>query len=394
MVGARPRNLFPKILFLMAATAWCQGFDETARALARKIAAHLEPREAMMLGFTSVASASPSEEAGAREAIERELRALGVNTTGAGQAGAVVTVTFSENIRGSLWAAEIRHGDAREVVMEVRPKLPARASTASIAIDKKLMLDEDERILDIAPSGRGLVVLDAAAVSLYESSGGAWERRLSVRIPVSRPWPRDLRGRLTVQGDAYQAYLPGLTCNGNAGGGMSITCREESLWPVGTGPRMLGVAQFTPARNFFSGRVVAPNGAEKSVPAFFSAAAFQVHDSTGWVLSGVDGRAYIYSTVKNNSAWEGWGSSIAGVESECGAHSQVFATAPGDETVPDSVRAYDIVEGAPRPAGEVAFSGPVTELWPAAERGVAFAISRDLKSGRYAAFRLAITCAH
>ncbi|HET9321323.1 MAG TPA: hypothetical protein VFO27_16155, partial [Bryobacteraceae bacterium] len=119
---------------MMAATAWCQGFDETARALARKIAALLEPREAVMLGFTSVASASPSE-AGAREAIERELRALGVNTAGVGQAGAVVTVTFSENIRGSLWAAEIRRGDAREVVIEERPKLPARASTASIAID-------------------------------------------------------------------------------------------------------------------------------------------------------------------------------------------------------------------------------------------------------------------
>jgi hypothetical protein len=278
--------------------------------------------------------------------------------------------------------------------MEERPKLPATASTASIVIDKKLMLEEDERILDLAPTGRGLVVLDAAAVSLYESSGGAWERRLSIRIPVSRPWPRDLRGRLTVQGDAYQAHLPGLACNGNAGGGMSITCREESLWPIGTGPRMLGFAQFTAARNFFSGRVVAPNGAEKSVPAFFSAAEFQVRESTGWVLSGVDGRAYIYSTVKNNSAWEGWGSSMAGIESGCGARSQVFATAPGDDTVPDSVRAYDIVEGAPRSAGEVTFSGPVTELWPAAERGVAFAISRDLKSGRYAAFRLAITCAH
>ena len=393
MVGVRPRILFPQILFLMAATAWCQGFDETARALARKIAPHLEPREAVMLAVNPLATAGPSEATAAREAIERELRAVGVNVIGQ-QAGAVVTVTLSENVRGLLWVAEIRHGDAREVVMEERPKLPATTSTASIVIDKKLMIEEEDRILDLAPAGRGLVVLDAAAVSLYDNSGGAWRRSLSVRIPVSRPWPRDLRGRIFVQGETYQAYLPGLTCNGNAGGGMSITCREESLWPVGTGPRMLGFAQFTPTRNFFSGRVVAPNGAEKNVPAFFSAAEFEVRESTGWALSGVDGRAYIYSALKNNSAWEGWGSSLAGIESACGAHSQVFATAPGDDTVPDSVRAYDIVEGAPRPAGEVTFSGPVTELWPAADHGVAFAISRDLKSGRYAAFRLAITCAH
>jgi hypothetical protein len=82
------------------------------------------------------------------------------------------------------------------------------------------------------------------------------------------------------------------------------------------------------------------------------------------------------------------------VESVCGARSQLFVTARGDDTASDSVRAYDVVDGTPRLAGEVAFSGPVTELWPAGEPGVAFAISRDLKSGRYAAFRLAITCAH
>src|SRR5579872_1988340 len=233
MVGARPRNLFPKILFLTAATAWCQGFDETARALARKIAAHLEPREAVMLAVSPAASTGPSEAGAAREAIERELRALGVNTAGSAQAAAAVTVTVAENIRGALWAAEIRHGDAREVVMEDRPKLPAAAGAASMVIDKRLMFEQDERILDLAPSGHGLLVLDAAAVSLYESSsGGAWERSLSVRIPMSRPWPRDLRGRLLVQGDAYQAYLPGITCNGNARGGMSITCRDEGLWPL------------------------------------------------------------------------------------------------------------------------------------------------------------------
>ena len=389
MVGARPRNLFPKILFLLAATAWCQGFDETAGALARKIAAHLEPREAVMLGFTSVGSASPSEEAGAREAIERELRALGVNTTGAGQAGAVVTVTFSENIRGSLWAAEIRHGDARELVMEERPKLPARAGTASITIDKKLMLDEDERILDLAPSGHGLVVLDASAVSLYESSGGTWERRLSVPIPVSRPWPRDLRGRLTVQGDVYQAYLPGLTCNGNAGGGMSIMCREEGLWPLGPKARGLSI----PTRNFFESFVL-PDGLQKRMPAFFSAATFADRGPAAWIFAATDGRTHLYNAAfEPGASWGGWGSDIAAVESECGSRTLLLSTGHGDGTVPDFVQAYELTGSAPSPVGDpVTFSGPVTALWAASERGAAVAVSRDLKSGRYAAIRLSIPC--
>jgi hypothetical protein len=303
-------------------------------------------------------------------------------------------VTLSENLRDSVWVAEIRRGDQREVVIEERPKPAATISAASVVIEKKLMFEENQRILDLAPLGHGLLVLDAEAVSIYESAGAGWQRKLSIPIPVSRPWPRDLRGRILVQGDLYQAYLPGVTCNGTAANGLGISCRAESLWPIGTGPAMLGFAQFAPARNFFDGRIVASNGSEKSVPAFFSAAEFKVRETTAWALAGVDGRTHVYSPVKNSAVWEGWGSNIAGVESACGARSQVFATARTDDAASDSVRAYDVVDGTPRLAGEVAFSGPVTELWPAAERGVAFAISRDLKSGRYAAFRLAITCTH
>jgi hypothetical protein len=219
---------------------------------------------------------------------------------------------------------------------------------------------------------------------------------LSVRIPVTRAWPRDLRGRLLAQGDAYQAYLPGLTCNGNAGGGISIMCREATLWPIGAGPRMLGFAQFTPARNYFDGRVIAPNGSPVSVPPFFSAAGFQAGGAPAWALAGVDGQTHLYNApVKNSSAWAAVGNGIAGLESDCGGRSQVLASAAGDSTVSDSVSAYDVIDGAPRATGDaVAFPGPVTALWPAAERGVAFAVSRDLRSGRYAAFRLAITCAH
>jgi hypothetical protein len=115
-----------------------------------------------------------------------------------------------------------------------------------------------------------------------------------------------------------------------------------------------------------------------------------------WALAGVDGRTFLYNTpIKNSSAWAAVGRGIVGLESDCGGHSQVLASAAGDGTVTDSLSAYDVIDGAPRPTGHaVAFPGPVTALWPAAERGVAFAVSRDLRSGRYAAFRLAITCAH
>jgi len=324
------------------------------------------------------------------------LRALGLSVGERGPDGNEVLVTLSENRRGLVWVAEIRTGDTRTIAMEDVPNPPPASGATSLTIEKKLVLEQERQILDLAAMGRGLLVLDSEAVTLYQSAGGEWQRKLSVPIPIARPWPRDLRGRLLAQGDTYQAYLPGLTCNGNAGGGMSITCREGSLWPIGAGPRMLGLAQFAPARNYFDGRVIAPNGSPVTVPAFFSAAGFQVGTISVWALAGVDGQTHWYNApVKNSSAWAALGNSIVGLESDCGGRSQVLASAGGDGTATDSVSAYDVIDGTPRPTGDaVAFPGPVTALWPAADRGVAFAVSRDLRSGRYAAFRLAITCAH
>ena len=395
MVGARPRILFPAILVLASATVWAETYDEQARGLAQKIAAGLKPREAAVLSFRNLCSMSSSDVNGARMVLEQDLLGLGVALAGPSPGAVDVAVTFSESQRDFVWVAEIRHPDKTETAVETRPKVSARASAPPMAIDKKLVLEQDQRILDLAPMARDLLVLDSEAVSVYENSASGWQRKLSVRIPAARPWPRDLRGRLMVQGEAYQAYLPGLTCQGNASGGLGITCREELLWPVGAGPGMLGLAQFAPARNFFDGRVVAPNGSSKSFPAFYSAAVESPRDGV-WAFAATDGRIHLYNAaLEHAGGWTGWGSDIAAIESECGARSQLLATAPGDAGTPDSIAAYEIAGGSPAPAGDaVSFPGPVTALWPAAERGVAFAVSLDLNSGRYAAFRLAITCAH
>jgi len=397
MVGSRLRFPLLTILLLTGVTASGQRFEEPVHGLAQKIAAVVKPHPTVTLSFRNVSSLSAVDAALAQAAMERELRALGVAAGEQRPGGTTqIKVTLSEDLRGFVWIAEIDNGDERAIAIEEAPKTPPATGTTSMAIEKKLMLEQDRQILDLAAIGRGLLVLDSEALTLYENAGGDWLRKLSVRIPVTRPWPRDLRGRLLTQGDAYQAYLPGLACNGNAGGGMSITCRDASLWPIGAGPRMLGFAQFTPARNYFDGRVIAPNGSTVNVPAFFSAAEFQAGAVSGWALAGVDGQTHLYNTPANNgSAWAAVGSGIVGLESDCGGRSQVLASAAGDGTVTDSISAYDVIDGAPRPTGDaVAFPGPVTALWPAAERGMAFAVSRDLRSGRYAAFRLAITCAH
>jgi hypothetical protein len=396
MVGSRLRILFPAILVLVVVTACAQSYDQQAHGLAQKIAAGLKPREAAFLLFHNISTMNPAEVNAAHTALERELHALGVTLTAQSQGGVEVAVTLSESLEESVWVAEIRRAEGPETVMDVRPKQPATAAAPSLTVEKKLLLESDQQILDLAPMARELLVLDSEAVTLYENAASGWQRKLAVRVPAARPWPRDLRGRLMVQGDAYQAYLPGLTCHGNAVGGLGISCRDESLWPVGAGPGMLGFAQFTPARNFFDGRVVASNGSQKTLPAFFSAASVETRGDKMWAFAGTDTRTHLYNAAfENAGGWTGWGSDIAGIESDCGGRSQVLVTASADDAAADSVAAYEIVGVSPQPAGEaVSFPGPVTALWPATERGVAFAVSRDLKSGRYAAFRLAINCAH
>lgn len=368
-------------------TAWSQSFDAPAHALAQKLASALKTREPVVFSFNSVAAASPSDAAAARDAIERELHALGINT--GAQSDVSVVVTLAENFRGWVWVAEIRRNDTREVVMEEWPRQTETGSATPVRIEKQRVLDQDLRILDFGPLGRDLLVLDAESVSLYQSSNGAWQRKLGIHVPVSRALPRDLRGRLFVQGGVYQAYLPGITCDGNAVGGLSITCRDEGLWPLG--PNVRGISIST--RNFFENFVL-PDGLQKHMPSFFSAASFLDHGRTAWIFAGTDGRTHLYNAAfEPGASWAGWGSDIAAVEDECGSRTLLLATGTGDSTAPDAVEAYELADGAPRPIGDpVSFPGPVMALWPASERGAAVAVSRDLKSGRYAAFRLSIPC--
>jgi len=372
MVGARPRFLLPTILLSMAVTGWGQSFEEPSHALAQKIAGILKNREPISLIFSA-----PSPEAAA--ALDRELRVLGINTTA--QGGIAVTVTLSENFRGFVWVAQIRG----EVVIEERPKPPEVAATVSLVIEKKKLLEQESCILDVAPLGHGRLVLDAESVSIYENS----ERKMSIRLPISRPLPRDLRGRLFVQGDVYQAYLPGLTCNGNTANGLSISCRDEGLWPLGPNARGMSI----PTRNFFENFVL-PDGMQKRMPPFFTAVYLPDHGRADWVFAATDGRTQLYNAAfETGPTWNGWGSDLVAIGSECGSRTLLLATGTGDDTAPDFVQAFELTDSAPHPVGDpVSFSGPVTALWAASERGAALAVSRDLKSGRYAAFRLAIPC--
>ncbi len=348
------------ILLAVAVSAGAQTLADSARALARKISAALTPGEAIQLSIRNASALASTDFASARQALEAELR-----TPGAATATTAVNVTFSENSLGPLWVAEIvRAGKRDAVVIERAPSADARtAANAPLVVEKKPLWEQDARILDVAPSEGGLAVLDPSGILVYRQEEGRWTRVMQTPVEFPKPAPRDLRGRLALHNGEWVAFLPG--------------AEPGPEWPL-----EIGNARIWASRNYFT----APN-----LPPFFSAA----RAGDGWVLAATDGRAHLFSsTLDSLATFTGWGSDVARVEAKCGRGPLVLATRPGESDEPDEVQAFEIVDRQATAAGApVEFLGPVTSMHEWADgTGSAVAISRNLKTGRYAAFLLTVSC--
>jgi hypothetical protein len=261
-----------------------------------------------------------------------------------------------------------------------------RAGPPAVAVQKALIASLADPILDVAKIDSGLLLLQSSRITRFALGSGSWEARESTLFPAL-VLPRDARGRLLVQSGAYLAYLPGAICSG-AVEPLDARCREAGeAWPLARDPALR--ATLAPGRNYFDGRVTVA-GVSKSVPPFYSVA-----QASGprWIFTRLDGQAWLHDAALDPIApLAAWGSDIASVPEKCGSGSLLLATRPGDGSEKDSIRVYQVVE---RQAAEVApgidMPGPVTALWPMDDSSVV-AVARDLASGEYAAYRLAITC--
>jgi hypothetical protein len=98
----------------------------------------------------------------------------------------------------------------------------------------------------------------------------------------------------------------------------------------------------------------------------------------------------------NNLAARGtsdWGSDVAAISSGCGLGTQLLVSGPGDAAVPDVVRAFEIADREPAEVSPpVELPGPATALWTTAGGRSALAVAHNLKTDRYDAFELTISC--
>jgi hypothetical protein len=331
----------------------------------------------------------------ARGAFEAALKEAGLRVSDVAPV-AELRLTLSENQSQYLLVEEARKGDERQVWMAAWKRAePAAAALPGMALDRKLVWEQEEQILDVAFPAAGMLVLSPSKVTLYtQSENGSWAPQRAVPLAPEKPWPRDLRGRLRVTGASFQAFLPGMACRGAMEPSFSMECRVgDEPWVLESGSRAPLLANFAAARNHFDGRVATGTGLRKTIAPFYSAASAAEQNRGLWLLAMLDGRTQIFDAgLDPVGAVASWGSDIAGTDANCGGGSQVLATRPGDAGEPDSIQAFAIVNRAAAPlTAPVEFAGPVTALWPSGATS-ALAVVRNSLTGRYAAYVITVVC--
>jgi hypothetical protein len=375
------------LLFLIPRfSAAAEDLPGAARELARKTAALSGARGPVAVSYRNLSSLPDSELAQVHREFENALPGAGE-----GPAPVEARLTLSENAAEYLLVEEVRKGEEAQVWIASWKRAGTAAATPGLALDRRLVWEQDEPILDVAFPGNGMLVLSSSKITLYSRQAGQWQPQPAVTLPTAKPWPRDLRGHLRVTGSRIQVLLPGMECTGVLEPGMTAECHaSEAPWVLESGSALL-VANFTPDRNYFDGRVVLQNGSRKTAGPFYSAAAVEDQGGTSWLLAMVDGRTEVF-----NPAFEGvatipsWGSDIAGTSARCG--SPVLASRPGEGSDSDALQAFSVANRAAVPvSAPVAFPGPVTALWPSAA-GSALAVARDSATGKYGAYVVTVVC--
>ena len=387
---------FPALLLLVAHGAHAaDDLKGAARELARKTAALAGPGQSVSIAWRNLSSLGSAELGEARDAFEPVFKSAGGILGDIAPGVVEARITISENLSQYLLAEEVRKGDERQVWFAAWNRAaPGPGLAPGAAIEKRLVWEQEEQILDAAFPGDQMLLLTPSILVWFSRQDGQWTRSMSVALPAPKTWPRDLRGRLRIMGSNYQVYLPGLACSGAWQPPVSLRCKAaDDPWLLESGSRDMLLANFAAGRNYFDGRVATQTGLRKTVDPFYSAASVEERGKTLWLLAMVDGRTRLFDESFDPAGdLNSWGSDIAGTDARCASGSQVLATRPGDGAEPDAVQAFAIVNRTAVPLGAPAeFPGPVTALWVSDHASV-LAVSKDLSAGKYAAYLLTVVC--
>jgi hypothetical protein len=321
------------------------GLEDSTREFARKIVAALPARENVSCEIRNISSLRPDEFARVEQTIRAELQDQGVRPPASGGAATSMTVTLSENWKGFVWTAEIRQGDvSRTVLLGVsrgsETRVPANAMHVTVRSEK--FWEGPERILDAAAVSNGsgkswLVLLQPSALAIEDlQTGSAGKVDLGSVQPISRDSRGQLGGEQTGNAIWFSTSLQ--VCNLDLETRSLLECLARDAFSGSTPSRYPMPVDLTPAGTPPPGK------------------------GTELVISPV-----------------------------CGGTNQFLATSARDYTQPDSLQVFQT-----EPSGPVAmsaaldFPGPIVALHTALD--APRAIVRNLTTGNYEAYRLAVSC--
>lgn len=352
-----------------------------ARELAAKILEFTGSAESIHVVVQNKGRGGSEAAAAFQRELENALKSLGIRLGPASEGTAEVVVTMSENFQGSVWIAEISKGEGRNVAMvsSALPSPAAEKDSLSPVLQVRPVFEQKQPILDLIRRDSELIVLDPYSISTYHWGEG-WQIRRSAPLVHPRPWPRDPRGRLIVEGSTMLAYLPGVVCRGSTDRS-SVDCTDtDAAWPLD-----LPDSKLAEGRNYFR---------SAGLPPFFSAVRDGSQPDPRSLITALDGKAYLYSQAREVLAiFDGWGSDLAVFRPGCGESTLVLAVLPGENDQPDSIQVFKLADRRAAPAGMPAqLPGTVTALWPAAGGAAAVLVCHNSQAKRYEAFQVSVSC--
>ena len=319
--------------------------EDSAKELARKIAAALPAGENVSCEIRNLSSLNPEEAARIDQALRAEFQERGVRLARSVVAITVV-VTLSENFKNLVWTAEIHQGDASQVVLVAAERVPEQRAVSNsmpVTIRSEKFWEGPERILDAGEITNGvgksrLVLLTPNGVLIQDRQTGLID---TIEIVSDQSASRDPSGNLNIElsVDIIGLLLAPQLCSVNLESRVSLAVLPDTslLWRWN---------DYRPPRDIrYSAAGSPPPG------------------------KGIE----------------------VGIRSVCGGTSQFLATGSGDDTQTDSLQVFQAESGrAVAVSAELDFPGPVTALH--ADFSAPRAVVRNLATGNYEAYRLSFSC--
>lgn len=326
--------------FVRAAT-----LEDSAKELAREIAAALPAQVEISCEVRNVSSLEPGEVSRVEQALKAELQDRGVRLSEKG-ADVAVVVTLSENFENLVWTAEIHKGDTSQVVLLAAERFSGNHAVSSampVTIHSEKFWEGPERILDAGEISDGagkswLVLLLPDGLRIQDKQAGVTS---TTEIASLQSSSRDPWGNLNVEpiGKSIGVFLAPRVCTVNL---------EPLDWSA----------------------CLSPAGAPGAPP---------------------PGRTPVMFDIAPGGPPPPGKGTLIDMPPVCGGANEFLATGARDYTQTDSLQVFQAgSSGAVAVSAELDFPGPITALH--ATSATPRAVVRNLTTGNYEAYRLSFSC--